>query len=426
MAEEAGGETPSAPAAAEVAPVQATEGTGDQANISSMFNALRGLSAGEAVTEQIQGIRKAESDKQQPAPVAAPPVQQAEAVQQGQTETTPPAQNQNTPATAEPSVETEAPAASDPVVINNPIYGQDGLTIGEEAAAPEPLKFENLNEIGEYMKSTYGVEDFEGLTSQWNEMKVSSDKLPDTQAQLDNALNIFKSMPAELYAGVQAHIQGQDWKKVVGQTPVFDYSKTAEEQEEKTLVNAYFPNQLSEEQWEEALSEDADPAAKSAKDALVVAAKSKYSVDHNQIALQQKEIIDNATRTQQEFEVSVTGTISKLSGQFEGIDSNYVTNIENQLKGKGIYDAFFKQDGTLREDAAQRYVMATDGVSLLASYKQAAENRSMSAARQEVLLETPTTPPLSGGQSETTGPEVRPEVQKMIDDMKGLNGSKTY
>jgi len=49
------------------------------------------------------------------------------------------------------------------------------------------------------------------------------------------------------------------------------FSKTAEEQDEKALVNAYFPGKFTEEQWEESTSEDADPATVAAKNALVEA-----------------------------------------------------------------------------------------------------------------------------------------------------------
>jgi len=105
-----------------------------------------------------------------------------------------------------------------------------------------------------------------------------------------------------------------------------------------------------------------------------------------------------------------------------------VKSVEQELRGRGIYDLYYKKDGTLKEDAAQNYVMAKNGMDLMNQYKKMVSNESMSIARQEVLLETPTTPKVSGGSSAATPQTgIRQEVQDEINRLTGgLNKKKTY
>ena len=144
-------------------------------------------------------------------------------------ETSPPAQQQTTSPTGELSESPEAIEATEPTVINSPIFGEKGLTIGEKEAPKDPLVLENLSDIESFMGENFGVKNVEEMTDQWKSMKADQEKLQEVSPQLQNALDIFNSMPPELYAGVLAHTNGQDWRKVVGQTPVFDFSKTAED-----------------------------------------------------------------------------------------------------------------------------------------------------------------------------------------------------
>ena len=457
MAEEAGGVTPPAPAAptqgvaAAPAPIaqaaqELTQGHG--AETAAMFDALQGMPGAQAVVDQINASRQAAAAEaappaqpmvpvqtpapqvQQPAePQVLSPSQRATEAPTGQETQPQPAQQQqpSNPPAGEPIAAPEASQAVDPIVLNSPMFGKEGRNIGGPPVAPEqPLQFENLDQVGQYMKETLGVDSYDSLTAEWNSMKGATEELSSVQAKLQNAEQFIATMPPELYAGATAHVNGKEWRDVVGQTPVFDFSKNAEQQESKSLVNAYFPGKLNEEMWAEHADTDGDAASKTAVNAMIAAAGAQYTVQQNEFAAQQKAVIENAETQQRNLQVSVANTIAKLPSQIEGIDSAYVTDVESKLNGRGIYDVFFNQDGTLREDAAHRFVMATDGISLMDQYQKAALNKANSSVRQEMLLQASTTPPPVAGAAVSLEDGIRPEVQAELDAINGFGKGKTY
>ena len=77
---------------------------------------------------------------------------------------------------------------------------------------------------------------------------------------------------------------------------------------------------------------------------------------------------------------------------------------------------FLNKDGTLREDAALRAVMATDGHSMIEQYRVIAERQIENKERQEVLLRTSDKPKAKTASAGTPG-EINTELQKTLKNL---------
>ncbi len=214
-----------------------------------------------------------------------------------------------------------------------------------------------------------------------------------------------------------------NWMKVITNAPQFDFTKPVEKQDIKILVNSYFPNEFSQEDWDEATEPKALTIAKQS-------AKEKFSADKRELdTLSATQIKDARLRKEAKAE-SVDGSLTVLKQSFPDLDKTDIKDIQKVMESGDINSLFINKNGTWKSDAAEKIMMALYGKSTIMSLTKAAAGaaakRAESKANEEILSRGADTPaPNRNSGAETNKPN--PEVAKKVDSLtKGLNKKTTY
>jgi len=282
----------------------------------------------------------------------------------------------STTETTEETTSTDSGKEEEELSIDSPFFGGKKVIEVKKEEKKDELKVENLEELNTQLKEKFGIEDISSLSEQISTWKEKEKSLGEISEKLTNAEKLFESMPSDLYQLVQLHVSGEDWKKGLA-NPSLNFEKRIEDYKDKELIDVLYPGQVTDEDWEEYHDEDGDGRVKKMVGVLLDQAKSRFTETKKQRDEMAKAAIENAKKEQERYERSVEISSKKLSSQIEGIDSNYIKSIEDQLKTPGgIAELFFDKDGVLKEDAALAFAMAKDGYTLLDQYKKVIQKQT--------------------------------------------------
>lgn len=320
----------------------------------------------------------------------------------------------------EQSQQSNEDSSDDDIYIEHEMFGGKKKVVEKNEEANEPI--ENKEAVEAFLKSTgldLDVNSFADKVKNWQE---SEKQLDEKSKALENVEKLFSIMPPELYEAVNAVATGKDWRATLQSAPTVDYTKSVDELEEKQLVDAFFPDSISDEDWEEFKDEDGDPRVKKAVALTISNAKAKFN---DVKASKEREAQDAIAKQQQAIEAynnSIKSAVSVLPQKIEGISDVYVKSIESELqKPNSIRDLFFDENGIMKQEAALAYVMAKDGMSLLDRYKQIIEKRVETEKNLDMLSRGARAPrATSGTHIQGSGVEISPEVQKQLDFIRGL------
>lgn len=279
---------------------------------------------------------------------------------------------------------------------------------------------ENLDQVNSHIKESLGFESMDELNSKVEEWKKLETTHVETTERLSNVEKLFEILPPELYQAVTAVANGKDWRTVLSETPSVDFRKEIDQYKDEEIVNAFYPGEISEDDWEEFNDEDGDPRIKKSIGILVKQAKEKFVTTKKDIETKSVNSVKEAQQTQERYDKSITGSVGKLSSQIEGVSETYIKNVEKELKNPAsISKIFYNEDGTLTEGGALAYVMAKDGFGLLEKYKAVIQRKTETEVNQDILLRGANSP--SGTRGTGSGEmKVRPEVQAELDKIRSL------
>lgn len=279
---------------------------------------------------------------------------------------------------------------------------------------------ENLEQVNSHIKESLGFESMDDLSSKVEEWKKLETTHVETTERLSNVEKLFEILPPELYQAVTAVANGKDWRSVLAETPSVDFRKEIDQYKDEEIVNAFYPGEITEDEWEEFNDEDGDPRIKKSIGILIKQAKEKFVSTKKDIETKSVNSVKEAQETQERYDKSIAGSVSKLSSQIEGVSETYIKNVEKELKNPAsISKIFYNEDGTLTEGGALAYVMAKDGFGLLEKYKAVIQRKTETEVNQDILLRGANSP--SGTRGTGSGEvKIRPEVQAELDKIRSL------
>lgn len=279
---------------------------------------------------------------------------------------------------------------------------------------------ENLDQVNSHIKESLGFESVDELSSKVEEWKKLETTHVETTERLSNVEKLFEILPPELYQAVTAVANGKDWRSVLAETPSVDFRKEVDQYKDDEIVNAFYPGEITAEEWEEFNDEDGDPRIKKSIGILIKQAKEKFVSTKKDIETKSVDSVKEAQKTQERYDKSITGSVSKLSSQIEGVSETYIKNVEKELKNPAsISKIFYNEDGTLTEGGALAYVMAKDGFGLLEKYKAVIQRKTETEVNQDILLRGANTPSVTRGTGSGKS-NIRPEVQAELDRISSL------
>lgn len=410
----------------------AEENTPSEQKFGGVISALENFGGGAAATEELKKDLNISEPQAQTSEPQTQTQENANTVEQvnamlgrNEAEPTAPVEPPVANNTEEPPVVEQTPAATDETLkIESEIFEGGALTLGGE----NKEKKDYSEDITKFVSSEFGFESPTELKNKLEEYKTLSSQVDELKGKLDGNNRIFEQMPKELYNAITAYFNKDgDWKSKISNDGI-DYMKSVEDYRTEELVNSFFPGQFSEADWEEYKDPDGDPNIKRAIDLAKNTSTDKFMAKQNDITSYQQNVQARQQQTAQAMNSSIEMTINNLPSQMNGLSESYVKSVESKIRNNEILGLFYNQDGTLKPDAAHRFVLAQDGSNLLDQYAKLYKVQAKNEATQELLDRTADTPDRTQGGSSTPVTDNRTKAEKVAGSLtdRFLGGKKTF
>ncbi len=309
--------------------------------------------------------------------------------------------------------ETAAPAAKTGDHIDNPFVSQ-------EAAAVEVTNIKDFNQGAGYLTEKLGMEiktpaDLAKVATRVEELNTNITGLQEEKGNLENYKAVFDKMPEDLFSITRKWLDGEDYHaelQTVSRMNL-DFSKPFSSHDVESMLDHYHPGKFSKEDYQ-------DMADDKAFLAVVDSTKQLYTADQNRFKGQKEDYRKDTEATQKKFGQSVEASITSLAADVPYIKGHHKQKVEGILKTgeAGILNLFVDSDGMLKPEAGKYIALAIYGEAAILSQSKSAKNRGESAAREEILVRTPTkqekASAAAGGAPDTAGQDVLQAFQKEV------------
>lgn len=219
------------------------------------------------------------------------------------------------------------------------------------------VNFKDETEAKGYIKDKLGIDittpaGYAKLVEAFNKQRTNAQKATELEKYKEDIETAFAEMPPEIVKIMEAYNNGQDWKQAIMSAPALklDFNKDLESQDKWALLEAYAPDELTKEEFED------DPNSKEVLRLLRVAEKA-FRLDKQQNDRQVAEAKRVQTERQTSFKNSALGSLEQVKADFPGIDDKELKKLEKVLTGGGLGSEFFNKDGTYRVDAAKKLAL---------------------------------------------------------------------
>lgn len=378
-------------------------------------------------------------------PTEAPPTTEQPVVQsteQPQT-TEQPAQTTEAPAqtaeqtTEQPTTEQTATTeeSSQQLVVENPIIGK--MTIGEQAQQEDQThqSFDTVEDWNQFLEGIDAGLTPENISQELPKIIERSNNFETVSQKMEGYENLLKQIPGELYKGIEAWSQGEDWRAQVAQAAnAVDYETEFGKHDPKQMVERYSPGKLTTEDWEEFEDRDGDPDVKARVEEYLSLSEGKFNLEKKEYDLTKQTYEQNAERfvqmKQESFDKSREHALSTFNEAGMPVEESYIANVDKTMNDEMILSIFKNPDGTYKDNCHTSLIMAQDGFGLVKSLYDATKREIVSQVRTEVLDRTGDSPSVTkGGQAELTEQQRSEEdIRKYVEKMAGAGAtqSSTY
>lgn len=235
------------------------------------------------------------------------------------------------------------------------------LGIKKPGEKKNDVVIENPDQILEVVKSKFGQEykDIKELpkffeTAQgWREKAQKADAAEEKYNQFVDFLN---GAPEELVESLRKFEKGEDWTEPFLNRPKFDFSKPVDKQDIKALVNHFYPNKFTEEDFSD---ENPSELLKMAIDT----SKDKFNVEKTTRDTQRAHVTQKAADQLKAQNVSIQSSVARLKQAFPEADEDSVKEVQSVFEGgpNKVLSFFYNNDGTAKPEAAEMLLMAKYG-----------------------------------------------------------------
>lgn len=259
---------------------------------------------------------------------------------------------------------------------------------------------------GQDIKSAKALPKFLETVDKW---RSDSQNLEKAVKEKDNAMSILENLPTELMDAVKMHYNGQDFRNAFDSGHKIDFSKPADKHKPKTLVNAFFPGEFTDEDF------DADEPSRELKIAIKASEK-EYNVEKNTREQRAKDHVQQAERKSKAYKESVRSSVMALKSAFPNMGEDVQADVEATLSSGAVMSEFFNPDGTYKPQAAKRFMLAKHGEDLIEDLMKIAELRGESNANEEMVRRAPSKPKAKkgGGKNTDEGKEVDDRLEQLL------------
>lgn len=273
----------------------------------------------------------------------------------------------------QPQTETQAPFTDEPLVTPNDNADEPETAIATDEPEIEvddedepsifqskkgtKVNFKDESDAKSYVKEKLGFDvstpaGYAKLVEAYNKQRANAQKATELEKFKEEIETAFAEMPPEIVKAIEAYNNGQDWKDAIKSSPALklDFNKDLESQNKWALIEAYAPDELTQEEYED------DPDSREVQRLLRVAEKA-FRLDKQQNDRQvaeAKRVQETKVKT---FRDSALSSLEQVKADFPGMDEKELKKLEKTLTGGGLGSEFFNKDGTYRADAAKKLAL---------------------------------------------------------------------
>lgn len=260
--------------------------------------------------------------------------------------------------------------------------------------------------------------------------KQYKESVAKTQADLKAAqdeLATYSKVSPELRAAYLKDLQGDPtWKKDIVQNGVdFDYTKGADKQSPKALVNAFMPGKVTDDQWKEFNDADGDARDKTFVSTMIELAGEKFVERQKSV----NGAVEQAVAAQRQWEANWSGSgdasINALKQRVPAVGI-YEQQLRQVMSSPNAIMALFEEPGkpgVLRQDAADRLMRAIPEIhqSVLKGGAIKEVAKAKGAAELQVLRRSPDKPaPTSASAPKPVAPAAPQSMADMAKQIIGI------
>lgn len=265
------------------------------------------------------------------------------------------------------------------------------------------------------------------VIANYSQYKEANEKRDAELKAAKEELAIYAQAPPEFKHNLALAVQGDvSWKKnLVGNGLDFDYTKEADKQPKKALVDAFLPGKVTEDQWKEFNDAEGDARDKAFVSTMIELASEKFAGKAKEV----NGAIEQMAQAQQQWEsnwknsgeAAWNATKQRMPG---------ATIYEQQLRQvmsspNGIMSLFEEpgKPGVLRQDAYENVMMAIPEIRQKVLGGQAGNQvkAAKDAAELKVIKRSPDKPaPVSTPAAKMPVPQAAPNLQEMAKRLIGI------
>lgn len=287
------------------------------------------------------------------------------------------------------------------------------------------LVIENPDQMLGAIKSNFGMElkEIKEVPKFFESVKTwrkDAQRLPEAEKEAKNYKGILEALDEPLLEAIKLFHSGKDYAPAFANKPKFDFNKKAEDQDTKELINHYFPNKFTEEDFKE---ETKSPSLDIAKDAAI----KNYNFDKKTREDQRTAYQQNAQRQVEVHKQAVKSSVDHLKQSFPYMEEDALNEVASVFEGgvNSVMSHFYNKDGTPKPEAAEMFMMAKYGKSEISRMMTVASHNAETKTNEEILTRG------ADGPKPKTTPAQNPiskEAQEKITELQNLsrNRKKTF
>ncbi len=291
--------------------------------------------------------------------------------------------------------------------------GDDSSLFSSKPESKIPTSFNDFGDVVEFMYAQYGLNDKDpkALTKHFNSInkwRNDSQKLSESQNKMDDVESYFNSLPEPLYQALTDFNKGEDWQESLnGKTLKLDFKKDFSNHKLGDVMNYYFPNDYTEED----LKGDEAVVAKAKN-----LAEKQYNIDRKSFDQKRAEYDRTAQSHQKDVKASVDSSVKKLRESFPELSTNAERKVRKALSSGDVTNLFMNADGTYKEDAGEKLVLAMFGKEEIDRLVKKESKKAASKATEKVVTRA-SDKPSSRRSQEVPAPTTEEDTRKRYADL---------
>lgn len=257
-------------------------------------------------------------------------------------------------------------------------------------------------------------------TRDWRNKAQQFEKVNKEHTQV---LQEIESLPVEFHEAFRALSEGKDYRAPFTQSaPKFDYKLDADKQDVKSLVDHYFPDKFTKEDFEES---EKSPQLEMA----ISLSKDKYTLEKQKVEAQRAEKAAAGKKQLDAYKASLAGSVSDLTQAFPEMDADAIKEVQSVFEGgqRSVLSYFFNDDGTVKPTAMRQFALAVHGEAEIQRMMELGAHIGETRANEEILSRGADRPDprRSSGQQDMVSDEVKKKIAG-FERLGKISGGRTY